>query len=174
MSCTEQTLLSETYLRKLLPREHFQIGDFFIDISGLKAQMHFQIVDVSFYWQGYQKGFFPVKLDLLFSPSPFLQCDWWSSQWGRGESRGSQKGWGMMFDAPCIYQISKFAIINLNLLCFFLAQMEAFGIWTCRKRFQAKERRNHPELKRNSRPDIHQNVTIYFVQFDNQTTVIMM
>ena len=63
--------------------------------------------------------FFPVKLDLLFSPSPFLQCDWWSSQWGRGESRGSQKGWGMMFDAPCIYQISKFAIINLNLLCFF-------------------------------------------------------
>ena len=86
---------------------------------GLKAQMHFQIVDVSFYWQGYPKGFFPVKLDLLFSPSPFLQCDWWSSQWGRGESRGSQKGWGMMFDAPCIYQISKFAIINLNLLCFF-------------------------------------------------------
>ena len=163
MSCTEQTLLSETYLRKLLPREHFQIGDFFIDISGLKAQMHFQIVDVSFYWQGYQKGFFPVKLDLLFSPSPFLQCDWWSSQWGRGESRGSQKGWGMMFDAPCIYQISKFAIINLNLLCFFLAQMEAFGIWTCRKRFQAKERRNHPELKRNSRPDIHQDVTVYFV-----------
>ena len=121
MSCTEQTLLSETYLRKLLPGEIFQIGDirFFIDISGLKAQMHFQIVDVSFYWQGYQKGFFPVKLDLLFSPSPFLQCDWWSSQWGRGESRGSQKGWGMMFDAPCIYQISKFAIINLNLLCFF-------------------------------------------------------
>ena len=71
---------------------------------GLKAQMHFQIVDVSFYWQGYPKGFFPVKLDLLFSPSPFLQCDWWSSQWGRGESRGSQKGWGMIFDidAPCI------------------------------------------------------------------------
>ena len=51
MSCTEQTLLSETYLRKLLPGEIFQIGDirFFIDISGLKAQMHFQIVDVSFY-----------------------------------------------------------------------------------------------------------------------------
>ena len=143
--------------------------------------------------------FFPVKLDLLFSPSPFLQCDWWSSQWGRGESRGSQKGWGMMFDidAPCIYQMSNFAIIDINLLCFFWHKWKLLESEPAER--DSKPKRDTTTQSWKKTPVLifikmlqftlysliirqqslwckkrKKYVTVYFVQFDNQTTVIMM